>query len=216
MEFLASAVDLFLHLDHHLNTIIAHYGVWTYLLVFLIIFCETGLVITPFLPGDSLLFALGALAAGGPLKIGWLLLLLGTAAISGNILNYAIGRLLAPKIFRKENIRFIKMEYLERTHQFYLKHGGKAIIISRFLPILRTFAPFLAGVGLMPYGRFLIYNFVGGAAWVTTFILGGYFFGNLPFVKKNFSAVVLAIIIISLLPAVIEFLRHRRAAKLSK
>ena len=211
MEIIKSLLDFFIHLDHHLGTIIQNYGTWTYLIVFLIIFCETGLVVTPFLPGDSLLFALGTFAAIGSLNIVWLIVLLSTAAILGDSVNYWIGHLLAPRVFRNENIRFIKREYLERTQAFYAKYGGKTIIIARFVPIIRTFAPFLAGVGSMSYGRFLIYNVAGGVLWVCLFVPAGYFFGNLPIVRKNFTLVIFAIIIISILPAVIEYLRHKKS-----
>ena len=210
MEFLSGCLDFILHLDHHLNEIITNYGAWTYLLVFLIIFCETGLVVTPFLPGDSLLFVLGAIAAQGSLNLGWLLLLLCVAAIGGNMLNYQIGRILAPRVFRNENIRFLKKEYLDRTREFYAKYGTTTIIITRFFPIIRTFAPFLAGVGAMTYWRFALYNFLGGVLWIAVFVLGGYFFGNLPVVKNNFSLVVVLIIVVSLVPAAIELVRHRR------
>ena len=206
MEF----IDFFVHLDHHINSIIEHYGTWTYLIVFLIIFCETGLVFTPFLPGDSLLFVLGALAAHGPLNISLVVGLLSVAAILGDSVNYGLGKILAPKIFRHENIPLLKKEYLEKTERFYKKYGGKTIIIARFVPIIRTFAPFLAGVGTMSYGRFLTYNIVGGLLWVCGFTLAGYFFGNLPIVKKNFTLVVFGIIFISILPGAIEFIRHRR------
>ena len=215
MEFLHNAIDLFLHLDHHINTVVENYGSLTYLIVFLIIFAETGLVVTPFLPGDSLLFALGAVAAGGSLKAGWLFILLSLAAILGNTVNYWVGCLLAPKVLRNEKIHFIKPEHLQRTHQFFEKYGGKTIIITRFVPIIRTFAPFLAGVGNMTYRRFAFYNLAGALLWVGIGIYSGYFFGNLPFVKKNFSVVVLAIIVVSLIPAVIEFLQHRKPVKKS-
>ena len=210
MEWLAQFLDFFIHLDHHMGVILEKYGAWTYLIVFLIIFCETGLVATPFLPGDSLLFVLGTLAGAQLLNIVWLFTLLAAAAILGDTVNYWIGNLLAPKVFRNEKIRFVKKEYLERTRQFYEKYGGKTIIIARFVPIIRTFAPFLAGVGSMSYGRFLLYNVTGGILWVALFLLGGYFFGNFPFVKKNLTLVVFAIIIISVIPAVLEFLRHRK------
>ena len=213
MELVKNFVDLFLHLDHHINGIIQEYGTWTYLIVFLIIFCETGLVATPFLPGDSLLFVLGALAASGSLQLGLVLFLLIAAAVLGNMLNYQIGRMLAPRVFRQEKIRFLKKEYLQRTEEFYAKYGATTIIITRFFPIIRTFAPFLAGVGRMPYWRFTIYNFFGGILWVSLFVLAGYFFGNLPFVKNNFSTVVAAIIVISLIPAALEFWRHRQKGK---
>ena len=209
MEFISHIVDFILHLDKHLQIIIEQYGVWTYLLVFLIIFCETGFVVTPFLPGDSLLFALGTFTATGALNLPLLLILLSVAAISGNMVNYAIGRLLAPQILRQQKIKFIKQEYIERTHRFYEKYGGKTIIITRFIPIIRTFAPFLAGVGTMSYFKFFSYNVIGGILWICFFTLGGYFFGNLPVVKENFSLVILIIIVLSLLPAVIEILRSR-------
>ena len=210
IEAISNFADLFLHLDHHLAWLVQNYGAWTYLIVFLIIFSETGLVVTPFLPGDSLLFALGAVAAIGDLNVSFLILLLASAAVLGNTLNYWIGTLLAPKVFRQERIRFVKPEYLERTKRFYAKYGGKTIVITRFVPIIRTFAPFLAGVGNMNYGRFFLYNLTGGGLWVVCFILGGYFFGNMPLVKKNFSLVIFAIIFISLLPPIFEVIRHRK------
>ena len=203
-------VDFFLHLDHHINTIIEHYGTWTYLIVFLIVFCETGLVFTPFLPGDSLLFVLGAFAATGSLDLYTLIGLLTLAAISGDNLNYAIGKFLAPKIFQQKRIHFLKQEYLDRTRLFYEKHGPKAVIIGRFFPIIRTFSPFFAGIGAMRYRKFLLFDIAGGILWVWGFTLAGYFFGNLPVVKKNFTLVVFAIIFISLLPGIIEYLKHRK------
>ena len=212
MELLGQAVDLFLHLDKHLGQIIVEYGKWTYLILFLVIFCETGLVVTPFLPGDSLLFAAGAFAAAGAFKVGTLFFLLITAAIAGDTVNYQIGNFVGPKIFARNNVRFLKREYLDRTQRFYEKHGGKTIIIARFVPIIRTFAPFVAGIGNMTYLRFLGYNVVGGFFWISIFVFGGYFFGNLPFVKNNFSLVILAIIFISVLPGAIEFGRRRRTA----
>ncbi len=212
MEWITSLIDLFLHLDQHLNIIIQDYGLWTYLILFIIIFCETGLVVTPILPGDSLLFAAGAFAAGGVLDPLWLFLLLGTAAVAGDTVNYWIGNWVGPKIFHQEEMRFFKKEYLIRTHEFYERHGGKTIIIARFIPIIRTFAPFVAGIGEMTYFRFISYNVIGGIVWIALFVFGGYYFGNLPMVKKNFTLVILAIIFISVLPGVIEFLRHRRAS----
>ncbi len=203
-------IDLFMHLDDHLNTLVQTCGSWAYLVLFLIIFCETGLVVTPFLPGDSLLFAVGALAGIGVLDIRLILLVLSVAAILGNTVNYTIGRILAPKVFRQEKIPFLKKEYLDRTAKFFEKYGGKTIIITRFVPIVRTFAPFLAGVGAMSYRRFLLYNIAGGLLWVFSLTLAGYFFGALEFVKNNFSTVILGIIIVSLLPGAIEFLRHRK------
>jgi membrane-associated protein len=210
VELLKELIEFFLHLDAHLHAAIQAYGVWTYLLLFLIIFCETGLVVTPILPGDSLLFAAGALAAGGSLNIAWLVLLLSVAAVLGDAANYAIGHFMGPKVFAQEDSRFLKKEYLDRTHQFYEKYGGKTIIIARFVPIVRTFAPFVAGVGSMTYWRFASYNIIGGVAWIAICLLAGYAFGNLPLVKENFTLVILAIIFLSLLPGVIEFLRQRQ------
>lgn len=211
MEIIKSFVDLFVHLDHHMAEMVAQYGQWVYGIVFLIIFSETGFVVTPFLPGDSLLFVLGALAAQGSLNLGLLLLLTSAAAVLGNMTNYQIGRMLAPRMFNNENIPFLKKEYLDKTHQYFEKYGAKTIIITRFVPIVRTFAPFLAGVGNMPYGEFSLFNIVGGIFWVLVGALSGYFFGNLPFVSKHFSLVVLAIVVISLIPAVWEFLKLRKS-----
>ena len=210
VELITYLIDLFLHLDKHLNEVIRDYGLWTYLLLFIIIFCETGLVVTPILPGDSLLFAAGAFAAGGALNPIYLFASLTIAAIAGDTVNYWIGNLVGPKIFQRENMRFFKKEYLVRTHEFYERHGGKTIIIARFIPIIRTFAPFVAGIGQMTYFRFISYNIIGGLVWIALFIFGGYFFGNLPIVKKNFTLVILAIIFISILPGIIEFLRQRQ------
>jgi membrane-associated protein len=208
MSFFSQVVDFFLHLDTHLAQIISDYGGWTYGILFLTIFCETGLVVTPFLPGDSLLFAAGALAAVGALNPHYLFLLLALAGILGNTANYSIGRFVGPKVFTS-NSRFFKREYLEKTHQFYEKHGGKAVIIGRFLPILRTFVPFVAGIGEMTYTRYTIYNIIGSTLWVGAFVYAGYFFGNLPFVQKHFSMVILVLLIIPGLPAVIGFIRRR-------
>jgi membrane-associated protein len=208
MEFLSSLIDFILHLDKYLNQIIQTYGIWTYLLLFLIIFMETGLVITPFLPGDSLIFAAGAFAAQGSLNIFVLFILLSLAAILGDTVNYWIGHYIGPKAF-SGNVRFLKKEYLDRTHAFYEKHGGKTIILARFIPIIRTFAPFVAGIGAMTYSHFIVYNVIGGVMWVALFTFGGYFFGNLPFVKDNFIIVIITIIFISVLPAVFEFVRGR-------
>ncbi len=199
-----------MHLDKHLGGVIQTYGTWTYLILFLIIFCETGLVVTPVLPGDSLLFAAGAFAAIGALDAGMLFMLLSVAAVAGDTVNYAIGSFLGPKIFHREKVRFLNREYLDRTHRFYEKHGGKTIIIARFMPIIRTFAPFVAGIGSMTYTRFLSYNVVGGLIWIATFIFGGYYFGNIPLVKRNFTMVILAIIVLSVLPGIIEFFRQRQ------
>jgi membrane-associated protein len=208
MELIAQVWDLFVHLDRHLADIIAAYGAWTYLLLFIIVFCETGLVVTPILPGDSLLFAAGALAATGALNPVYLFVLLAVAAILGDTVNYAIGKSIGPRVFR-ENIRFIKKEYLFRTQEFYQRHGGKTIFLARFVPIIRTFAPFVAGVGTMTYRRFVAYNVFGGAVWTGLFIFAGFRFGSLPAVKENFTLVILAIVFISILPIVIEYLRQR-------
>jgi membrane-associated protein len=209
MELIIYISDFFIHLDRYLGLIIQAFGNWTYVIFFLVIFCETGLVVTPFLPGDSLLFGLGTFAALGLLEIEWLLILLSIAAVAGNMVNYAIGQFVGPKVFHKENVRFLNKEYLDRTHRFYEKHGGKTIVIARFIPIIRTFAPFVAGIGNMTYTRFTLYNVLGSIAWVTIFIAGGYYFGNLPVVKRNFTLVIFAIIIISVLPIVFEYIRQR-------
>lgn len=208
MELIINFIDFFIHLDRHLSELIQNFGGWTYFIIFMIIFCETGLVVTPILPGDSLLFGLGTIAALGALEIKWLLILLSIAAIAGNIVNYAIGYYVGPKIFQRENVRFLNKTYLDRTHKFYEKHGGKTIVIARFIPIIRTFAPFVAGIGKMAYSRFFFYNVLGSVSWIALFILGGYYFGNLPAVKNNFTLVIFAIIIISMLPVVIEYIRH--------
>ncbi len=212
MELLTNFIGFFLHLDHHVHEVIRDYGIWTYLIVFIIIFCETGLVVTPFLPGDSLLFVLGTFAATGSLHVGWVIGLLIAAAVLGDTVNYWIGNILAPRVLRNEKIRFIKQVHLVRTQKFYEKYGGMTIILARFIPIIRTFAPFLAGVASMRYWRFALFNVAGGALWILAFVLGGYFFGNLPVVKKNFSLVVLAIIVISVIPAFVEYFRHRHTA----
>ena len=208
MQIISYLIDLFLHLDKYLEGVISAYGVWTYALLFAIIFMETGLVITPFLPGDSLLFAAGALAARGWLNIWVLLIVCSAAAILGDTVNYWIGHFIGPKAFSGD-VPFLKKEYMDRTHAFYEKHGGKTIVLARFIPIIRTFAPFVAGVGAMSYGKFISYNVVGGILWVTLFVWLGYFFGNLPFVRDNFSFIVVAIIIISVLPAVYEVIRQK-------
>jgi membrane-associated protein len=210
LEFLQDLISFIIHIDVHLRTIIDSYGLWTYAILFFIIFAETGLVITPFLPGDSLLFAAGALSAGSSLDPFWLFIILTVAAIVGNITNYWIGYYVGPGIIQKGRVRFIRKEYLERTHRFYEKHGGKTIVFARFIPIIRTFAPFVAGLGFMSYGRFMFFNIVAGAAWVGIFIFGGYYFGNIPVVKNNFTIVIAAIIIISSIPPVIEVLRQRK------
>jgi membrane-associated protein len=206
-------IDLFLHLDTHLSAITNEYGLLTYLLLFAIVFCETGLVITPFLPGDSLIFATGALAASGSFNLFTILVVLCIAAIAGDTVNYQIGHLLRDRVASRENIRFIKQEHLDRTHAFFEKYGVKTIIIARFVPIIRTFAPFVAGIGTMPYSTFISYNVVGGVAWVMSFLFGGYFFGNLPVVKENFSFVILGIILVSLLPGIITYIQSKRDPK---
>jgi len=216
MELLLKAIDIFIHLDKYLGDIILQYGTLTYLLLFFIIFMETGLVVTPFLPGDSLLFAAGTFAATEALDVRILFLLLAAAAIIGDTVNYWIGHIIGPRAFTGE-VRFLKKEYLDRTHEFYERHGGKTIILARFIPIIRTFAPFVAGIGAMSYGHFIAYNVIGGLAWVALFTFGGYFFGNLPAVKNNFSLVVMAIIFISILPGVFEYFKERnRMAKQSE
>ncbi|MDF1611778.1 DedA family protein [Stygiobacter electus] len=209
MEIIYYLFDLFLHLDKHISEIINQYGTLTYIILFLVIFAETGLVFTPFLPGDSLLFAAGAFVAKGSFDIHILFLILSLAAILGDTLNYWIGHYFGMKVFNLK-LKFLKKEYLDKTHQFYEKYGGKTIIIARFVPIVRTFAPFVAGIGSMSYSKFIKYNVVGGVLWTSLFIYCGFFFGNLEFVKNNFSFIVLAIIIISILPGVFEYLSHRK------
>ena len=212
MEIIQTVIEFILHIDKHLSVIISDYGTWTYLILFGIVFMETGLVVTPFLPGDSLLFAAGAFAALGSLHITWLILLLIAAAIIGDSVNYQIGHYIGIRAF-SGTVRFLKPEYLERTRLFYEKHGGKAVVLARFVPIIRTFAPFVAGVGAMHYGRFLAFNIVGGITWVLLFPLTGYFFGNLPIVRDNFSLVIMAIILISLVPVVYEAVKARTGAE---
>ncbi len=214
MDFIKYLVDLFLHLDKYLSVIINQYGTLTYAILFMVIFAETGFVFTPFLPGDSLLFAAGTFAAIGSFNVHLLFLLLSLAAFAGDTMNYWIGHYLGMKLFEKEN-RFLNKKYLERTHKFYEKHGGKTIIIARFVPIVRTFAPFVAGIGSMTYIKFISYNIIGGVLWCALFVYGGYYFGNLPFVKNNFSLVIIAIIIISVLPMAIEYFKHRSSKEKS-
>jgi membrane-associated protein len=211
MELLKSMIDLFLHLDDYLAKIITDYGTWTYAILFTVIFVETGLVIMPFLPGDSLLFAAGTFAALGSLNIGFLILLLIGAAFLGDTVNYMIGHYLGERAY---NIKWIKKEYFEKTHAFFEKHGGKAIFLARFVPIVRTFAPFVAGIGNMSYSYFITYNIVGGVLWVLLFTLAGYFFGNIPFVRANFEYVIIVIILISILPMIFEWLKARKETKL--
>ncbi|MBN8548824.1 MAG: DedA family protein [Deltaproteobacteria bacterium] len=212
MDF-AALIDVFLHVDKHLGTIIETYHGWTYLILFLVVFCETGLVVTPFLPGDSLLFATGAFAARGSLELHSIAGLLFVAAVLGDAVNYAIGHYFGPKLLERPNSKIFRKEYLDRTHRFYEKYGGKTIIFARFVPIVRTFAPFLAGVGAMTYTKFALYNVTGAALWILLFVYGGYMFGDLPFVRKNFSLVILAIIILSVLPAVIEVWKAKRESR---
>jgi membrane-associated protein len=209
MDIITQLIDFFLHIDEHLNEVIAAYGLWTYLILFAIVFFETGIVVTPFLPGDSLLFAAGAFAASGSLEVGVLLVLLMAAAIIGDSVNYYIGSRVGTKVFQRDDVRFLNKRHLERTHAFYERHGGKTIIIARFVPIVRTFAPFVAGIGSMSYGKFLTYNVVGAVLWVSIFVVGGYLFGNLPFVEDNFSIIIVVIVLISVMPAVVEYLRQR-------
>jgi membrane-associated protein len=216
MEILISLFEFIMNIETHLTEIINNYGLLSYLIIFAIIFCETGLVVTPFLPGDSFLFVIGALGASGKINIVFITILIIIAAITGNIVNYHIGRFLGPKVFDSNN-RFLKQEYLIRTHEFYERHGGKAIILSRFFPIIRTFAPFVAGIGKMNYLKFLTYNLVGGLSWVLIFIIVGYFFGNIPAVKQNFTLVIVFIIFASLVPGVCIYLKQKCGkSKLSK
>ena len=211
MEFFTQLIDFILHIDQHLQEIISQYGTLTYLILFLIVFCETGLVVMPLLPGDSLLFAAGTFAALGSLNVWLLILLLCLAAIGGDTVNYWIGRWVGPRAF-SGRIRWLRQDYLARTQEFYHRHGGKTIVLARFVPIIRTFAPFVAGVGQMEYGRFIAYNVGGGILWVMLFTLGGYLFGNLPAVRENFSLVVLGIIGVSMIPLVTEWIKARRRA----
>lgn len=211
MSLIGTLVDVLLHLDRHLSDVIQQYGVWTYLILFLIVFCETGLVVTPFLPGDSLLFAVGTFAAIGALDLWLAMLLLAVAAILGDSVNYAIGAHLGPRVFRREGVRFLNRKHLDRTHEFYERYGAKTIVIARFVPIVRTFAPFVAGIGRMSYPRFLFYNVAGALLWIVSLVAGGYLFGNIPVVRRNFSLVIFAIIGLSILPPIIEVWRQRRA-----
>ncbi|MGB8253115.1 MAG: DedA family protein [Anaerolineaceae bacterium] len=210
MQFIQTVIDLFLHLDKHLGELIQQIGIWTYLPLFFVVFMETGFVVTPFLPGDSLIFAAGTLAAlpESPLNIVVLFLILAAAAILGDTVNYWIGHYIGPRVFT-EKIPFLKKEYLDRTHQFYERHGGITIFLARFIPIIRTFAPFVAGVGAMTYGHFIIYNIMGGLVWTALFSFGGFFFGNLEIVRNHFSLVIVAIILISVLPVFIEIIKGR-------
>ena len=209
MELLFSGWDLLVHLDRHLATLLQQHGAWVYLLLFVIIFCETGLVVTPFLPGDSLLFIAGALAAGGGIDVHLLALLLVAAAVLGNTVNYSIGRFIGPKVFHWEESRFFNRRALHRAHAFYERHGGKTIVITRFVPILRTFAPFVAGIARMTYANFTAYNLAGALAWVLSLLYAGYWFGNVPFVKQNLTWVMLGIVVLSVTPLAFEYVRQR-------
>jgi membrane-associated protein len=213
MELLKYAIHIFMHLDSYLGTIIRDYGMWTHGLLFLVIFCETGLVVTPFLPGDSLLFAAGTFAALGSLNLTWLAVTLSIAAVAGDNLNYGIGHTLGPKVFASRNSRWLNRKHLDRTHGFYEKYGSKTVIFARFVPIVRTFSPFVAGIGSMTYRRFIVYDVAGGIAWILIFTLGGYFFGNIPMVRRNFTMVILAIILVSVCPAVIGYLSQKWSGK---
>lgn len=208
MEILLSGWDLAVHLDRHLADVMQQYGAWVYLLLFAIIFCETGLVVTPFLPGDSLLFVAGALAAIGTFNVHVLAVLLVAAAVAGNTVNYSIGHFLGPKVFHWEQSRLFNRRALDRAHAFYERHGGKAIVITRFVPILRTFAPFVAGIAGMTYVRFTVFNVAGALAWVLSLLYCGYWFGNVPFIKQNLSWAILGIIVLSVTPLAVEYLRH--------
>ena len=210
MDILLFLVDVVLHLDRHLVVLVQDYGAWIYLVLFLVIFAETGLVVTPFLPGDSLLFVAGTLAAAGGMDVVLLVVLLCVAAIAGDSVNYAVGKHVGDRLVKSG--RFIKQAHIDRTHVFFAKYGGKTIVIARFVPIVRTFAPFVAGIGQMAYGRFLTFNVAGGVLWVVSLTTAGYFFGNLPIVKNNLSLVITGIIVASVMPGVIEYVRHRRAA----
>jgi membrane-associated protein len=211
VDLLKQLVDIVLHVDEHLHQVIQTYGTWTYLLLFVIVFCETGLVVTPFLPGDSLLFAVGAFAARGSLDLVTSMVVLAAAGILGDSVNYWIGARVGPAVFQKQDSRIFKPEYLERTHRFYEKYGAKTIVIARFVPIVRTFAPFVAGIGRMSYRTFLAYNVIGALVWVGLLVPAGYFFGNIPIVRDNFEIAVFTIIVVSVLPVAIEFVKHRRA-----
>jgi len=209
MEFLTQLIDIALHLDRHLLAFLGEYGLWVYALLFAIIFAETGFVVTPFLPGDSLLFVAGTLAAGSGLDVYWLIPVLIAASFGGDNTNYWIGHHIGPRVFRRNDSWLLNHEHLNRTRAFYDRHGGKTVLLARFLPILRTFAPFVAGVGRMPYARFLAFSFAGSVLWIGLFVLAGYFFGHLPVVRKNLTLMMLGIIVVSLLPGMIAWLRHR-------
>ena len=210
IEFIGHIVYFFMHLDQHLIWVLEQYGNWIYLLLFLIIFCETGVVVTPFLPGDSLLFVVGAMSAHMALNVSGIFLLLSLAAIAGDTVNYWVGAYVGPAIFEKKTVRFLNKEHLQKAQQFYEKHGGRTIVLARFIPIIRTFAPFVAGIAKMHYSHFMRYNIIGGILWNALFIFSGYFLGHLPVVQKNFTPIIYAMILLSLLPIVIEYVRSRR------
>ncbi len=209
MELLTTLFDIALHLDRHLQALVATYGIWVYAILFLIIFCETGLVVTPFLPGDSLLFVAGAVAAAGGMNIHLLVVLLIIAAILGDAVNYGVGHYIGPRVFKSRDSKWLNPKYLDRAHEFYERHGGKTIIIARFVPIIRTYAPFVAGAASMSYPKFALYNITGAVLWVVSLGYAGYFFGNIPIIKNNLMVVIIVIIILSILPGVVEYLRHR-------
>ena len=213
MELLSAFIDLVLHLDQHLALLLQHYGTWIYAILFLIVFMETGLVVTPFLPGDSLLFVIGALCGMGSLKLEVALPLLILAAFMGDNTNYWIGRLLGLRLLEHASPRFIKHEHLEKTHAFYAKHGGKTVIFARFLPIIRTFAPFVAGIGTMDYRKYVMFSIIGGVSWIGSLVLAGYFFGNIPVIKDNLTLMILVIVVASFVPAFLEYFKHRRSQK---
>lgn len=219
MEFLRDLIEFVLHLDRHLLELCTAYGTWVYAIIFVVIFCETGLVVTPILPGDSLLFAVGSLTAIGALNLGTSMIVLALAAILGDTVNYWIGDYVGPKVFHQEHGRLLNKEYLLRTHKFYERHGGKTIVIARFLPIIRTFAPFVAGIGTMTYRRFLLFNVTGGILWVCLFVLAGHFFGSIPVIKNNFSLVIIFLVLIPGIPSLVEFIRiqvqRRKSKKIS-
>ncbi len=216
MDIIKQALEFVIHIDAHLLALCTAYGAWVYAIVFVVVFCETGLVVTPFLPGDSLLFAIGSLVSLGALEARIVAPLLVAAALCGDNVNYWVGRYLGPRVFQKENSKIFNKEYLERTHKFYERHGRKTVVIARFLPIIRTFAPFVAGIGRMNYRIFLTFSILGAALWVSLFVGGGYFFGNIPVVKNNFSIVILALVLIPGMPALVEFIRIRFGKKKSQ
>jgi len=218
MDFIHLVIDFILHIDVHLAELVAQYGMWVYGILFLILFCETGLVVTPFLPGDSLLFVAGALAAlpGNDLNVHLMVFLMIVAAIVGDAVNYTIGRVFGERLFSNPNSKIFRRSYLDQTHKFYEKHGGKTIILARFVPIVRTFAPFVAGMGRMSYRHFAVYNVIGALVWVLLFTYAGYLFGNVPVVQENLKLLIVAIIVLSILPGVIEIWRHKRAAAKEK